>query len=233
MTSEVAIKSYLKSSLPRAVATYHDLRRALTAPSLETVFTEIYHNNSWSDPESVSGRGSTLTRTAVITTSLPPLLRELQAKTLLDAACGDFNWMQHASLGDIKYIGADIVPELIERNRGRYANAQKTFLTLDISKNRLPPADVILCRDCLIHLSFERIKRTISNFKKSAARYLLCTTHTKITENIDCPDGGWRSINLEIEPFNFPKPAHVIVEDEDAGKCLGVWRLEDLLAISH
>jgi len=229
MTAPGTIKSYFKSSFPRAAAVYQNLRRSLTpGPSLEAVFSAIYHNNTWKNSESVSGRGSTLQRTEVIMRSLPPLLRELGTRTLLDAACGDFNWMQHVALEDIKYIGVDIVPEMIESNRLRYENAQREFLTRDVSKNSLPQADVILCRDCLIHLSFERINRTISNFKKSGAKYLLCTTHTTINQNIDCPDGGWRSINLQIGPFNFPTPIRLIMEDEEAGKCLGLWRLDEL-----
>jgi SAM-dependent methyltransferase len=228
MTPPSLIKAYIKSSFPRAVAAYHHVRGSLTAPSLKTVFAEIYHNNAWNDSESVSGRGSTLARTRAIVTSLPGLLKELQAGTLLDAACGDFNWAQHINLGDIKYIGVDIVPELIERNRQLYEQAGRTFLSLDISKSRLPRADLILCRECLIHLSFGRIKQVISNFKKSGAKYLLCTTHTTVSENIDCPDGGWRSLNLQLAPFHFPQPIRLIIEDAEMGKCLGLWRLGDL-----
>lgn len=87
---------------------------------------------------------------------------------------------------------------------------------------------MILCRDCLIHLSFARISEAVANFRKSGATYLVCTTHTSVRENEDCPDGGWRSVNLELPPFNFPRPLKLIVEDEEAGKCLGVWRLCDL-----
>jgi SAM-dependent methyltransferase len=229
VTPPGTIKSYIKSAFPRVFAAYQNLRRSLTGPpSLETRFTEIYHNNTWNNSESISGRGSTLVRTEVIMTNLPPLLRELRATTLLDAACGDFNWMQHMALEDIKYIGVDIVRQLIERNQGLYTNAQRTFLTCDISQDRLPTADLILCRDCLIHLSFKRIRRTLSNFKRSGAKYLLCTTHNLISENVDCPDGDWRSINLEIAPFNFSKPDRLIVENEAAGKCLGLWRLDKL-----
>jgi SAM-dependent methyltransferase len=229
MTAPGTIKSYFTSSFPRAAAVYQNLRRSLTSgPSLESVFREIYHNNTWKNSESVSGRGSTLLRTEVIMRSLPPLLREIGVRTLLDAACGDFNWMQHTALEDIKYIGIDIVPELVDSNRSRYANAQRKFLTRDVSKNRLPQADAILCRDCLIHLSFARINRTISNFKRNRAKYLLCTTHNSIVQNIDCPDGDWRSINLQIDPFNFPTPIRLIVEDEEAGKCLGLWRVDEL-----
>ena len=222
------VRSFVKTRFPRAVAVYREARAGWRRPSLRKVFSEIYHKNLWKDPESVSGRGSTLARAATIMARLPPLLEELQAKSLLDAPCGDFNWMRHTDLGLVRYIGGDVVPELIERNRRLYGGEGRTFLVLDVTKSRLPRADVILCRDCLIHLSFARIRSAVVNFKKSGATYLACTTHQSVRENTDCPDGGWRSVNLELPPFNFPRPLKLIVEDEELGKCLGVWRLEDL-----
>jgi len=215
MNTSRGVKSFMKSRLSRA------LRRT----SLETVFSEIHRTNAWRDPESVSGRGSTLARTTVITSQLPVLLQELNADSLIDAACGDFNWMRYVDLGSIKYTGIDIVPALIDRNRQLY---QRTFVVLDITKDRMPDADVILCRDCLIHLSFKSIKAAISNFKKTSATHLLCTTHSTVTENTDCPDGSWRNINLLLPPFNFPQPVKLFVEDAELGKCLGAWRLADL-----
>ena len=213
MNASRAVKSFMK---------------ALRRTSLATVFSEIYETNAWRDPESVSGRGSTLARTNIITSRLPLLLQELNAKSLLDAACGDFNWMRYVDLGSIEYIGVDIVPALIDRNRQLYQTDQRTFAVHDITRDRLPDADVILCRDCLIHLSCKSIKATISNFKQTSATHLLCTTHTTITENIDCPDGSWRNINLLLPPFNFPQPVKSIVEDAELGKCIGVWPLKDL-----
>jgi SAM-dependent methyltransferase len=130
-----------------------------TRPGLATIFSDIYHTNAWQDPESVSGRGSTLARTKVIMSQLPTLLQELGAETLLDAACGDFNWMRHTELGGINYVGVDVVPDLIIRNRQLYEGPSRRFVVLDITRDKLPDADVILCRDCLIHLSFTRIKR--------------------------------------------------------------------------
>jgi 2-polyprenyl-3-methyl-5-hydroxy-6-metoxy-1,4-benzoquinol methylase len=225
--TKMAVKSFLKSRFPRAVAVYRDARQ-VWSPSLTRVFSEIYHTNAWQDPESVSGRGSTLARTGVIMSHLPLLIQELNAKTLLDAACGDLNWMRHVELGSVRYIGIDVVPDLISRNRELYEDQHRTFVVLDITQDPLPNADVILCRDCLIHLSFRHIAATIANFKKTTATHLLCTTHTTITENIDCPDGSWRNVNLALPPFNFPEPFRLIVEDAESGKGLGVWRLEDL-----
>jgi hypothetical protein len=222
------VKSFVKSRFQRAVAICRDARQAFLAPSLEKAFSEIYRTNRWQDHESVSGRGSTLERTTIIRSQLPLLLQELQAEILLDAACGDFNWMQHTDLGATAYVGVDVVPELVLRIRSLYETPRRSFQVIDISRDRLPTADVILCRDCLIHLSFRRILETIHNFKRSRATYLLCTTHTSVRENTDCPDAGWRSVNLQMPPFNFPPPLKQIVEDERSGKCLGVWRLEDL-----
>ena len=204
------------------------LSRALRRTSLATIFSEIYRTNAWRDPESVSGRGSTLARTRVITSHLPVLLQELNAESLIDAACGDFNWMRYVDLGSIKYIGVDIVPALIVRNRQLYQTDQRTFAVQDFTKDRLPDADVIMCRDCLIHLSFKSIKAAILNFKKTSATHLLCTTHSTVTENSDCPDGSWRNLNLLLPPFNFPQPVKLVIEDAELGKCLGVWRLADL-----
>jgi len=164
----------------------------------------------------------------VITSHLPVLLQELNSDSLIDAACGDFNWMRYVNLGSIKYIGVDIVPALIDRNQQLYQTNQRTFAVQDITKDRLTDADVILCRDCLIHLSFKSIKAAISNFKKTSATHLLCTTHSTVTENTDCPDGSWRNINLLLPPFNFPPPVKLFVEDAALGKCLGVWKLSDL-----
>jgi hypothetical protein len=228
MSESEPVKFFIKTRFPRAVAVYRDARQSLLRPSLARVFSEIYHANTWQNPESVSGRGSTLERTKIIMSHLPLLLQELNAEKLLDAACGDFNWMRYVDLETVRYIGVDVVPDLIRRNRRLYEAQCRTFKVLDITKDRLPRADVILCRDCLIHLSFARIHSAMSNFKRTSATHLLCTTHTTLLENTDCPDGGWRCVNLQLPPFNFPPPLKLIVEDAELGKCLGVWRLEDL-----
>jgi len=196
--------------------------------SIESIFRAVYRNNSWGDEESVSGPGSALARTQVIREKLPSLIRKIGVESLLDVACGDFNWLQHADLSILRYIGADVVPEIIELNRCRYASKFRTFEVLDITRDVLPASDAILCRDCLIHLSFAHIHDALSNFKKSECKFLMTTTHTSVKKNRDIASGGWRSVNLTIPPFSFPQPIDVIVENPDTGKCLGLWRLDDL-----
>ena len=222
------VKTIIKSGFPGAVTIYRNARQRWRERPLDDLFSEIYWKNSWQDSESVSGSGSSLARTTVVRNQLPLLLQELGTTTLLDAACGDFNWMRCTKLEGIKYIGVDIVPGLITLNQRLFASDERTFMVLDITQHVIPKADVILCRDCLIHLSFQDVQRTIANFKRSGCAYLLATTHISVPENIDAPSGGWRSLNLQLSPFNFSEPLKMIVENEETGKCLGLWRLNDL-----
>src|SRR5690242_11698377 len=91
-------------------ALYKGLRRLLKGPGeLERRFTEIYQQNGFGGRESVSGPGSDLSQTAAVREALPALLKEIGARTLLDAPCGDYFWMKEARLDLERYIGADIV----------------------------------------------------------------------------------------------------------------------------
>jgi hypothetical protein len=226
-------KSFIKSVFPGGARIYRRIRGVrptlnARAPSMEDIFSGIYLNNSWADPESVSGRGSTLARTEVIRRTLPILLASVRAKSLLDAPCGDFNWMRHVDLGGIEYIGADVVPELIARNRRIHGGGGRSFVVLDITGDEIPKVDVILCRDCFIHLPYKNIHAAVANFKRSNSMFLLATTHATVRENTDTWAGGWRPVNLQSPPFNFPPPVRLITEDPELGKCLGMWSLEGL-----
>ena len=115
------IKSVVRSTIPGSHEAYINAREAARrfkygTRYMEGVFSEIYSNNSWGDTESVSGPGSSLAQTAVIRRELPILLKKIDAESLLDAPCGDYNWMKYTELNLDKYIGADIVPELIINN---------------------------------------------------------------------------------------------------------------------
>jgi hypothetical protein len=202
-------------------------------PSLmKDIFSGIYRTAAWGDPESVSGPGSSVRATSVFRDEIPKVLRDLNARSLLDAPCGDFNWMKELRLDLKSYTGVDIVPELVERNRRDYGGPGRAFLNLDITIDRLPRADVILCRDCLVHFSLEDARAAIRNFKKSKARYLLTTTFTGFREYTDISTGEWRPMNLQLAPFNFPPPMKLIDEKctHSGGvytdKCLGLWRLD-------
>jgi len=200
-------------------------------------FNQIYQDNTWGNAESVSGEGSNLARTAVVRAKLPGLLARHHVRSILDAPCGDFFWMKEVDLGPIAYIGVDIVPEIIARDVELYERDGRRFVLSDLVDGDLPEADLILCRDCLVHLTYADTARAIDNFRRSGATWLLTTTFTGPRENRDITTGDWRAINLERAPYNFPSPVEVINEesdevDEELGafpdKSLALWRLDSL-----
>jgi hypothetical protein len=202
--------------------------------STEKKFTKIFRNNSFLGRESKSGEGSGLPQTTAIRQEIPKLLKELHVKSLIDAPCGDLFWIKEIELPVEKYIGIDIVEELIDQNKKKYANQQRSFMALDIIEDEIPKADIILCRDCFVHLSFKQSFKIIKNFKKSGAIYLLTTTFTERLKNNDLGRGFWRTLNLEIPPFNFPRPIKIINENcsecngQYSDKSLGLWLLDDI-----
>jgi methyltransferase family protein len=202
---------------------------------LEQAFSRVYRERLWRSGESASGTGSVISQTNVIRRELPILIKELNIGTLLDAACGDFNWMQHIELDLQRYIGCDVVPELINRNRQMYANPVREFRVLDITKDEIPTVDLILCRQCLNHLSVKYIHSAIAHFKKSRSKYLLVTTCRNAKENRNTLTGlKWRSLNMQLPPFNFPDPIKFIIEERDLeydpeeDVSLGLWELANL-----
>ena len=107
-------------------------------------------------------------------------------------------------------------------------------LRLDLTADPLPRADVVLCRDCLVHLSFDHIRQAFDNLRRSGSTWLLTTTFLDHHENVDIESGDWRMLNLTRPPFNLPAPEGVLVEGclESEGayadKALGLWRIADL-----
>lgn len=198
------------------------------------LFSRIFRDNLWQETSSRSGPGSGLIQTSVIRTALPALLNEWGVRSMLDLPCGDFNWMRHVDLPVDQYIGADIVPEITARNRLEFGSDFRTFVTLDARTATIPRVDLILCRDGLVHLSFEDAMLTLANFKRSGATYLLATTFPDHLTNTPIATGEWRPLNLERPPFSLPEPTVVLNEGCTEGngqyvdKSLALWLLADL-----
>jgi hypothetical protein len=213
------------------------------AMSLEQHFTDIYHKNTWHGKESKSGTGSDLINARKFSTKLAEVINSLNINTMLDVPCGDFNWMKTIIEDlDIKsYLGADIVKEMIADNQKKYHFPNRVrFLQIDVVNEIVPKSDLIFCRDCLVHFSYETAKQILRNFVASESKYLIMTTFTANNRNaFDIQDGQWRALNFEMPPFNLPHYSDIINEhcEEDScrwtDKCLGLWRLEDIREIIH
>lgn len=210
-------------------------RHLQSEENLKNRFSKIYFQNIFGGKVSRSGSGSDMVQTAEIRRELPKLIQEYGIRTFMDAPCGDLHWMKETALNVGHYIGVDIVGPLIEKNRKAFGKAGTSFLCLDLAKDELPQADIIFCRDCLVHLTYDEICKVIANFKRSNSTYLLTTTFTDRRDNIDLVlENIWRPLNLEMPPFNFPKPLKLINEkctednNQYTDKSLGLWRLDEI-----
>jgi len=201
----------------------------------EAVFSKIYELNLWQTTESRSGRGSTMAYTKSIRETLPEVMAALQVKSFVDAPCGDFNWMRLVELPvECTYAGIDIVGEMIARNQAAYGDERRSFIKADITREPLPKVDMIFCRDCLFHLSFEDIFKTLDNFVRSESRYLMTSTHQNADRfpNKDIKSGDFRVIDLFSEPFSFSREVTARVADympPDPPREMCVWPREAIV----
>ncbi|MBF0184330.1 MAG: hypothetical protein HQM06_08065 [Magnetococcales bacterium] len=197
-----------------------------SAWSMRRVFTQIYDENLWKAWDTRSGPGSSWEATLTLRQAMADLFKELGVRILVDAGCGDLVWLADITTDLELYLGFDMVPGLIERNRVLYSHRKNHFFNVaDMSRDRLPRGDAVLCRNLLTHLPNALVSDTLRNLKQSETRYLLATTFPD-KKNRDIEAGQWRPVDLTAPPFSLP-PARQLLPDGQHGAWLGVWKMAD------
>jgi SAM-dependent methyltransferase len=217
----ILVKKYLKKyyePFKRLKDSYFFKKENFNFKSSSDVFVDIYKKDFWNSFESKSGVGSTLDATSIIREQLPKIISDFSIKTMLDVPCGDYNWMKEVQK-KCEYLGGDIVSEVVNRNQKTYSSDHVQFQKIDISNDTLPKVDLIFCRDCLQHISDEKVKKALLNFKKSGSKYLLVTSYPKTWRNYDIYDGDYRPLNLLIKPFYL---SNYVLKIQEAWKVEGV-----------
>lgn len=194
--------------------------------ALRRVFTDHWQKNSYGNLETRSGQGSTLGATRRLRAWLSDALARLGVESLLDAGCGDAVWISGIAEKLALYVGIDIVDEQIAINaRIHKGRGNMLFTCANILSDPLPRTDAILCRDTLTHLSDAQVGRALAAFRRTGASYLLAT-HFPNAAPRDVQPGGWRAINLALEPLALGGPRESFVEMPEAGKTLSIWQLQ-------
>lgn len=220
-------RSHIRASIA-GVLKLHDL--AVRVKPRKDLFGEAYERQVWGSAESRSGVGSELGATEALRAYLPELFQRLGVKIFLDAPCGDWNWMQHVDLTGINYIGADVVPSVISGHQERFSRAGVRFVLADLTKDSLPRADLVMCRDCWVHLSYRDIGAILENFRRSGSTWLLVSNSPFVTKNKNQLTGlEWRHLNLQLEPFHFPPPEEAIKDHYPSVPFyISLWKIADL-----
>jgi hypothetical protein len=131
-------------------------------------FVDVYEKRLWvvNNDVPVSGVGSTPENTRITKQSLKAVLLGYGIKSMLDAPCGDLAWMSELfpffDAAEIKYIGVDIVPSLIESAKQKHP--EREFRVVDFVSDSLPKVDLIFNREALQHLAPGDVIRALDNF---------------------------------------------------------------------
>jgi len=206
---------------------------------LKYTFTDIFDNRKWGfrwgNETTYSGPGSTQHYTENLRRELPKIYEKFNITSVLDAPCGDLNWMNLVinKCKTVDYIGGDIVKSLIDKNTERFGRSGVKFIELDITSNKLPSVDLMICRDCLFHLHKEEIFNFIDNFVNSDIKYLLTSTYTEYNTNVDISVGRFFKINLFESPYNFPEKPLYKIDDWVPGfpiKEMYLWDRDQIIA---
>jgi hypothetical protein len=217
-TLRIALSFFPKyfTSFIRLVSSFRYKKDSLTLKNSSNSFKDIFEKSVWGgDFESKSGGGSELEATLTIREQLPKVLSKYSISTMLDIPCGDYNWMKEVNK-DCNYLGCDIVTELVARNQQLYSSDTVNFQQMDLTKDFLPKVDLIFCKDCLQHLSEEKVKEALNNIKRSNSKYLLVTSYPKTWRNYDIYDGDYQPLNLLIKPYYLKKFIFKIKEESKA-----------------
>ncbi|MFP8487985.1 class I SAM-dependent methyltransferase [Gracilimonas sp. Q87] len=145
-----------------------------------------------------------------------------------DLGCGDFNVGKALIKHTEKFVGVDIVEDLIERNKRIFKADHLEFKCLDIANDTLPCGDCALLRQVLQHLSNAEIERLMP--KLYNYEYVIVTEHIPegdFKPNIDIISGqGIRlkkqsGVDLLAPPFclkvNQAKPLSTVPYQEGKG----------------
>lgn len=69
---------------------------------------------------------------------LRKIIKKYKIKSIFDAPCGDCNWIKGIIRNSsVKYIGADIVDEIIKNNKKKFNYKNTFFYKKDITKKTL------------------------------------------------------------------------------------------------
>ena len=208
--------------------------------SEEKKFSLIYRTSYWlGNPNqgSVSGSGSSMDATENIRRELVTFIKNNNISSMLDIPCGDFFWLSQVEMTLKKYIGADIVEQIVSDNNMKHSSSNREFVKLDLIKDILPQCDLVMVRDCLVHLTNEQIMLALKNIHLSGSSYLVTSHYLDCEVNkpsLECD--LWRAINLNYPPFNLPTPIAILDDSYksntlDVEKKIAVWRLSELTDI--
>jgi 2-polyprenyl-3-methyl-5-hydroxy-6-metoxy-1,4-benzoquinol methylase len=188
-------------------------------------FKSIYRNNKWGSDSSpfYSGLGSRGKPADFYVENMSAVLQRHcqemgRSITVVDLGCGDFEIGRRlvAAVSGMRYIGCDIVPELVAHHTTTVTDSRVSFRALDIVADDLPRGDVCLVRQVLQHLPNKAVSCVLDKLTQYSAVYVTegqpvivegpPNPDKSVSADVrfDCHTGRGRGLELDKAPFNRP-----------------------------
>jgi hypothetical protein len=166
--------------------------------TLEQSFDYIYQNRIWGAEETrpLSGWGSYGEWAASFVRIAAHVIQAHGIRTVTDIGCGDFNIGSQLCGGVEKYQASDISSEIMRWNSERFSALKNVvFQQANACVDPLPPADLLIIRQVLQHLTNAQIESVLKNVEKTGFRHVLIAEHVSSPEktseiNQDLPSQG-------------------------------------------
>lgn len=156
------------------------------------IFDKIYENSYWGKG---SGGGSSPEATQPYKIFLEDFIRQHNIESIIDLGCGDWQFSQFLDFGSATYIGTDTSKNVITSNQQSFSRTGVSFVNLPKNYNELPTADLLVCKDVLMHLSTKEVQDILSILP--SYKYAL------ITNDIPCVSSFGEILLMLRRPF-FP-----------------------------
>jgi glycosyltransferase involved in cell wall biosynthesis/SAM-dependent methyltransferase len=172
------------------------------AEDLSSQFEKIYDAKHWGQG---SGVGSMLEHTIEYRDFLKDFMQNNGIRSVIDLGCGDWKFSRYIDWTDVTYVGIDVVPSVVLKNQQEFGNNDNISFRRFDSLEKLPPADLLICKDVLQHLPNDTVKAYLATFRNKY-KFALITNDEEPADlqNIDIAAGGWRTLRLDREPFREP-----------------------------
>jgi SAM-dependent methyltransferase len=176
---------------------------AVNQQLLTDTFNRIYAEGTWGRDiagKGTSGTGSTLEITREYRAYVEQFVKKHSVTSVVDAGCGDWSFSRAMDWGNASYLGVDIASNVIAGLRNKHETDRIKFQVGDIT-DELPPAELLISKDVLQHLSNELVHKFIRNNLKKGKYKWVILTNDRGSENHDVASGGYRAIDLAAPPF--------------------------------
>jgi SAM-dependent methyltransferase len=193
-------------NLPGETQVFHHFAALMRAEQARTgqtaaeIFRECYERRLWGDGS--SGAGSSNHEAAPYIAAVNGMAAIAGWKSAVDVGCGDGRVAKELKFPE--FTGVDVFPLIVHNNKALQPNRRWEVIDFYEERERLPAADVLLCKDVLHHWPNTMVTEFM-RFVKTAGKWKYAVFAQDVHQRFDGQNtfvGGYRALHPDQSPLN-------------------------------